>query len=166
MSNEKNQNGYTKIFHFIMDGLITNKLNGTQYRILLLVLRYTYGFHRDYHDFSLTFLAKALNIDKSYVRKELNTLIELDILMVVAEAGFNKPRKLKINNDINAWRVNKTSQGKITSTLGEKEDFRVVENYHTTGDQNNPSTVDKLIYQEIKDKEINKEVIKDEDFLY
>ena len=72
-------------------------------------------------DFSLTFLAEALSIDKSYVRKEMNTLIEQNVILVVEEAGFNKPRKLQINSDVNAWMVKKSPQWRNTATVEQKE---------------------------------------------
>ena len=41
------QENFTKIPNQIIEKLVVEKLNGTQFRILLVLLRYTKGFHRE-----------------------------------------------------------------------------------------------------------------------
>ncbi|MGG2059676.1 replication protein [Priestia megaterium] len=162
------ENGFTKIPNYLLKGLIENKLNGTQYRILLHILRFTNGFQRHDHELSLSFLSKAIKADKSYVARELNTLIKQDIVEIVKEGGFNKPRKLRINNDLKSWGVMKVPQCKKKSTAEENVNSTVDKRHNTTVDNYIQSTVDKDIHQEIKNKEIKKDIFKEnsEDFLY
>jgi phage replication O-like protein O len=48
-------NGYTRIANEILEAMAKIKLSPTQYRILFVVWRYTYGFQRKEHKLSLTF---------------------------------------------------------------------------------------------------------------
>ena len=91
------ENGYTRIANEILEKLAATKLNGTQFRIVLVVLRYTYGFKRKEHKFSETFLANATGIHKQQIKRELKELICQDILRVTQEATFSTPRFITFN---------------------------------------------------------------------
>jgi phage replication O-like protein O len=93
------QQGYTKLPNDVIEGLARLPLNGTQFRILLVVVRYTNGFQRESHALSETFLATATGIHKKQIQRELNELIRFNILTVEKAATFNTPRVIKLNMD-------------------------------------------------------------------
>ena len=76
------ENGYTRIANEILDVLAKTSLNGTQRRVLDVVFRQTYGYHRKEHNLSLTFIAKATGIHKKQIQRELSALIERNIIIV------------------------------------------------------------------------------------
>lgn len=131
MANVQKENGYTPIAHELLEEIPKYKFNGTQFKIIMIVWRYTYGFHRKSHDFSLSFLAEATGSDKSTIKKQLNSLINNKVLAVVEEATFNKPRKLAFNKEYPEWEIQKSTQGD-KSTEGAKS-------HPPTGGQNTPS---------------------------
>lgn len=90
------EDGYTRLANEILEQIMKISLNGTQFRLVLAIWRYTYGFRRKTHTLSITFLAKAINASRSQVDRELTTLIDRNIIKVlgkvkgVRELGFNK----------------------------------------------------------------------------
>lgn len=98
---------YTKIPNVILENLLKLSLNGTQYRIILTIIRFTYGFNRDSHSLSETFLANATGIHKKQIQRELNDLINEKVLVVEQEATFTTSRIIKLNDDFNSYLVAK-----------------------------------------------------------
>ncbi|MCM3739201.1 replication protein [Oceanobacillus luteolus] len=131
MADVQKENGYTPIAHELLEEIPKYKFNGTQFKIIMVVWRYTYGFHRKSHDFSLSFLTDATGADKSTIKKQLTNLIDDKVLQVVEEASFNKPRKLAFNKNYPEWKIQRTTQG-VKSTEGDKP-------HPHTGGQNTPS---------------------------
>ncbi|MEC0231313.1 replication protein [Paenibacillus alba] len=105
MADVQVENGYCRIANEILEHIAKCKLNGTQFRLLMILWRYTYGFQRKEHDLSLTFFANALEINKDQVKRELNSLIDLNIISVVEEATFNSTRVISFNKNYEKWVV-------------------------------------------------------------
>jgi phage replication O-like protein O len=96
------EDGYTRIANEILEQAARHRFNGTQFRILLIVWRYTYGYRRKEADFSLSFLAEAIGAARSQVDRELTALIERNVLEVVA-GGSGRPRIIRFNKDFDTW---------------------------------------------------------------
>jgi phage replication O-like protein O len=95
------EQGYTPIAHEILEEIAKHRLNGTQFRIILIVWRYTYGFNRKEHAMSIGFLADALGIRKNRVETELNILLFRNIL--TAKRNGNRARIISFNKDYDTW---------------------------------------------------------------
>jgi phage replication O-like protein O len=102
MASPQKDNGFTPVAHEILEQAAKINLNGTQFRILLIVWRYTYGFGRKAHKFSLSFLAEALSTHKNQIQRELQNLIERNILTVIS-GGLRQSRTLSFNKDYELW---------------------------------------------------------------
>jgi len=103
------EDGYTRIADTILEKVAQTKLNGTQFRILMIVWRSTYGWQKKEHELSETFLSKATNIHKQQIKRELRTLIQSEILTVIKEPTFNTGRVIAFNkNYVNSTQVSKT----------------------------------------------------------
>ena len=103
MASPQLENGYTKIADEILEVLPKYKFNGSQMRILMVILRYTYGFSRKQHELSLTFISEATGMNRTQVRRELNTLIAKNVILVLKEASFRKPRVIAFNKNYDQW---------------------------------------------------------------
>lgn len=114
MANPQKENGYTPIANEILEKISQLPLNGSQYRILLIIWRFTYGFSRKEHELSLTFISTATNIHKQQVKRELDTLIEKKVITVIREAYFNTTRKIEFNKNYDEWVVD-SKQNSIQS---------------------------------------------------
>ncbi|WP_237746933.1 replication protein [Geobacillus vulcani] len=150
------ENGYTKIANEILEHLALTKLSPTQFRLILVIWRYTYGFNRKDHEMSLSFLAEATGIHKQRIKQELDKLIENNIVIITEEGSFSKSRKLAFNKDYDTWRLQSTKE----STVSGIADTTVSKNADTTVSETAYSTVSEFAYQEIKNinKDLNKNI--------
>lgn len=117
-------NGYTRIANEILEHMARIKLSPTQYRILFLVWRYTYGFNRKEHDLSLSFLSEGTGCDKRQIQRELKGLEDKKIIFQKIKTGSY--RKISFNKDFSQW----STVGE--TTIGETVNTRVGEIVNTT----------------------------------
>ena len=128
MANPQLENGYTRIANEILEAMAKVKLSPTQYRVLFVVWRYTYGFSRKSADLSLTFLANATGCDARSIQRELKRLIEWNIL--IEYPSGKQTRHIGFNKYYTQWTVGNSAIGETTigriangetanSTLGE-----------------------------------------------
>jgi phage replication O-like protein O len=153
------EHGYTRIANEILEHMATIKLSPTQYRILFLVWRYTYGFKRKSHEMSLTFLSNATGIDKRNIQRELKSLEEKRI--IVQEVKNGSFRRITFNKNYEEW-INKTTIGEITN--GENDEGTIGEiNNPTIGETNNPTIGETNNQERNRNKTLNKDLKKDKD---
>ncbi|MDL2287289.1 replication protein [Eubacteriales bacterium OttesenSCG-928-G02] len=100
---EKCKSGYTKIPNLILEKAAGLNLSPLQFKILMLLWRYTYGYNRDDCNLSLSFLVKATTTTKRNVQIALNGLVAMKIITVVENAAFNSARKFSFNDNFNDW---------------------------------------------------------------
>jgi len=129
---------YTKISNELMEAIPRFKFNGTQLRLLFVILRYTYGYNRKEWDISLTFLSNSTGVNRTQVKQELKTLIGYKVIKVIKEATFNSTRILAFNKDYDEWLL---PRGEI-DTLGSKS-YPGYENKYTPGGQKHPTPAEK-----------------------
>lgn len=132
MADVQLENGYTRIANDILEHMATVKLSPTQYRILFLVWRCTYGFRKKEHEMSLSYINKATGIEKRNIQRELKSLEDKKIIQQEIKSGSY--RKLSFNKNYDEWIVEK-SIGEITigeNTIGETDNGRVGETYNAT----------------------------------
>lgn len=103
MSTPQLEDGYTKIANEILEVISKAKFNGTQFKIVMAIWRYTYGFNRKEHGFSVSFIAEATTTNKDQIKKELAGLIEKKVLIEVKKADFNSSRILSFNKNYGEW---------------------------------------------------------------
>lgn len=139
------ENGYTKIANEILEEIAKIKLSPTQYRILFIIWRYTYGFNRKWHEMSLSFLSKATGCDSRQIQRELKRLEERRVILQKIKSGSY--RKISFNKNHDEW-VGKTAIGEIDN--GE------------TDNRANGETTNRTI-GEIDNQEIHKEISKEKD---
>ena len=116
MADVQLENGYTKIANKILERMALTKLSPIQYRLIFAIWRYTYGFHREEHEFSTSFLAKATNYDERQIRRELQKLEQRKIIFQKVSPG--KPRLISFNKNYDEWILDETggnsTPGKVT----------------------------------------------------
>lgn len=148
MANPQLENGFTQVANEIMEALYESALNGTQYRIILFIIRATYGYQKSEHDISISFISKGTGIAERQVKRELSSLIEMKVIRILKEATFTTSRKLGINKDHSEWGLN---SHQVTNRAPDDE-LAI-----TPGDRLDTSPGDGLVTQKRKDKEkINK----------
>jgi phage replication O-like protein O len=147
------EHGYTKIANEILEATMKLKLSPTQFKIIMAVWRYTYGFNRKAHDMSLTFLSESIRAHKQSVKKDLDKLIEMKIIVVTRDSTNKKARKIAFNKNYDSWQDFESVKQLTVSQIA---DSRV--------SQTTDSRVSQIAYQEIKylKKNIKKDVVAEE----
>lgn len=116
MADVQPEYGYTKVADALLEQTARIKLSPTQYRIILLVWRYTYGFGRKEHNMSLTFLEEGTGCDKRSIQRELSRLEERKIIFQRIKNGAY--RYIKFNKNYDEWdclTIGETTNGKTTN---------------------------------------------------
>lgn len=152
MANVQIEKGYTKIANEIFENIVKLPLNATQWRILAVLWRNTYGYSRKQYGISESYIAKATGISKRYISSELKKLIDHNIIKVIKESSFTTPKTLGFNKDFDTWGYGSILlQVNNSSTVEQKQD--------TTAEQSFISTVEQSFHQQrnILNKNIKKE---------
>lgn len=143
------EDGYTRIANEILEAIARFPINATQFRILMVIWRYTYGFNRKSSELSQSFIAEATGLHKKQVQRELNALIKMNIIKVEKEASFSSPRVLKFNKYYQSWEGANQLPPSETDTH--------------TGSELVPSPGSELVTQERQYKDIIKDIEEDEE---
>lgn len=97
------KNGYSKIDNDILVKIMETKLTANQLKILICIIRATYGFNKKSYDLSLSYISEQTKISKSNVSKTLKNLIDRKILVIYQNETNNKPKNIGINSRISDW---------------------------------------------------------------
>ncbi len=134
MTNPQLENGYTPIANELLEAIYSAEFNATQLKIVLCIMRYTYGFSRKEHGLSISFLATGTGVSKRYIIFELQRLIDSNVVTVVQTQIGTKARILKINKRYTEWDFTKSCQLGVKNSSGE-ERFRGEELFRSRGEE-------------------------------
>lgn len=155
MASPQVENGYTRIANELLEAIYSTRFNGTQFKILLCIIRYTYGFKRKSHDLSISFISKATGVSKRYISAELSRLIDNKVIAVLQEHTDTTSRVLALNKNYKQWTIGGTGNHQMNNTsTGEPTQ-------HTTDEELFNTTDEELFTQERKYKENIKDNIKE-----
>ncbi len=98
MANPQIENGYTKIANELLDALSRTPMRGELWRVIMFVIRKTYGFNKVCDRISLSQFELGTGMDRRNLRRALK------------EAGVNKTllkteNGYKLNKNYNQWLV-------------------------------------------------------------
>ncbi|BBU40718.1 hypothetical protein APP_30100 [Aeribacillus pallidus] len=158
MADVQLEKGYTKIANEILERMALTKLSPIQYRLIFVIWRYTYGFNRKEHSFSLNFLSEATQYDKRQLQRELVKLEQRKIILQKVQPG--KPRIISFNKNYDEWLDEETLGN---STIGKVTNGKTTIGNSTKGTLGNSTkgTFGNPTNQEINN--INKNLNKDDD---
>jgi phage replication O-like protein O len=145
------EDGYTRIANELLEAIYSTGFNGTQFKILLCIIRYTYGFKRKSHDLSIGFISKATGVSRRYISAELSRLIDSKVITVLQEHTDTTSRVLALNKNYTQWNISRTNNQQVKNiSTGELEQ-------HTTDEELITTTDEELFTQERNNKENIKE---------
>lgn len=150
MANPQLEDGHTRIANEILENIMKVSLNGTQFRLVMAIWRYTYGFQRKQHEMSISFLAEAISASRSQVDRELLVLIERKIIEVVA-TGKRGGRVLGFNKKHTEWDDCTPRRGLYSKQSTEVSSNQSTELYPTWSNkkENTKEIIKENIYVEI-----------------
>lgn len=140
MASPQKENGYTSIANELLEQLYRRRFSASQLKILLLVVRFTYGFNRKTATLSNTFIAAGTGMHEITVSKEVGTLLRDNVLKLYKKPSFHNSRVIGINKDYEGWRnhielaealrvsencdrVSETGEIELADTLTKKENL-------------------------------------------
>lgn len=115
MASPQKENGYTPIANEILERLSFAGINGSEYRILLVVIRKTYGFNKKKDFISLTQFQRLTNMERKQAVETIKSLVDKRILLKTESTYV-------FNKNWEEWVVGKRTLGgqKTTGGSGQK----------------------------------------------
>jgi len=125
----------------ILKALIKAELSGTEYQIILLVIRQTYGFKKKEDWISLTQFEKITNKSRARICESIKQLVKKNIL--VKKSILGKNAYFSLNKDFDNWNklVKKSGLVKKTRLTSKENKTQLVKNTLPTKE-----TITKEIY--------------------
>ena len=117
MANVQKENGYTSIANELLEEIYRSNFSLRELRIILTVIRFTYGFHRKEAELSLTFLAQATKIPLRHVQTTIKNLITKNVLIIKSECIGIHSRKIQLNKNYDSWQLVLTGSVNSKSSL-------------------------------------------------
>ena len=106
------EDGFTRIANELLEALPGQPLSGQEFRVILFIIRKTYGYHKKYDRIALSQFQKALKISKVRCYQVIKSLISKNIITVYENID-GCTRKLGINKSYLNWKgVYKNIDGK------------------------------------------------------
>ena len=98
---EESQDTYTQFKNKVLEAAFkSNDLNAREYKILLVMVRQTYGYHKEEDYISWDQLEELCGIAKRHVSTLVKKLSEKKVLNV---SGSGSVRKISINSNVEEW---------------------------------------------------------------
>ena len=145
--NPQVENGYVRIATELFEQLYQIPLNGSQIRIVLFIIRNTYGFNRKTWKMSAGYIARGTGICTRVVQREIKKLENCNILKV-SHAGIGKIGSIGINKKYSEWMIKPTTKmSQCTNGRNAYDQYDV-----GTYDQYDVGTYDQLVTQHNTDK--------------
>ena len=103
MANPQKENGYTPIANEILEHIYSFDFTCTEIKILLMIIRFSYGFGRKDAGIAISFFESGLKMNSRTLQRGIKKLIDMNVLLVVSEARGTIPRTLKLNKNYEEW---------------------------------------------------------------
>lgn len=160
MASPQTENGYTRIADEILENIIRFDFNKTETKIIILLIRLTYGFNRKTANMALSFIAEITGLYKGTIQRNLDRLIKDKIILITKKSTNNTARNFAFNKNYEKWkRKPNTNYAKLSGVLNSKysKKSRVLKNEYPGVLKSKYSGVLKNEYQERELKDIYKD---------
>lgn len=100
---EERKESYTKVFNPILEAICKKELTGREIRIVLFVIRATYGWNKKKFPLSKSYIAEGTGISVRNVSRIVRRLVERNVLI---EYGTDKTTRAKVyglNKKYSQW---------------------------------------------------------------
>jgi phage replication O-like protein O len=147
--------GHTKIANELLDAIIAYDFSKRQLKILLLIMRKTYGWNKSEDDISRSQIVEATGLLNPHVTTAIQELQSKNVLII---SNGKYAKKYKINKYYDQWRVTETVT--ITESVPLTETVTITETV-TNRYQNGNNPLPKQYPQKTTPKDNTKDNIKE-----
>lgn len=144
--------GHTKIANELLDAIIGHDFSKRQLKILLLIMRKTYGWNKSEDDIARSQITEATGLANPHVTTALQELQAANVL-IITQGKYAK--RYKINKYYDQWRV--TNLVTITKTVTVTETVTITETV-TEDYQNSNNSLPKQYPQKTTPKDNTKDI--------
>lgn len=99
MADVKLKNGYVRVVNNLFDQLFLREFSLKQIRVIMLILRLSYGYNKKYAIIKPKSRFNFANLYRQDINKTINELIDKKVLLNVAEDAYS------INKDYDIWEI-------------------------------------------------------------
>ena len=133
MANPQLQNGYTKIANELLEAICRLNVSGNEMRILLYVIRRTYGFNRKFAEIPLSEISVAIGMRREHIQKALKKLAGRKIIELHTYCG-TKSQTISIVKNYEEWTVESCASCLLPklATVAKNGNTTVAKNGNTT----------------------------------
>lgn len=103
MANPQKENGFTPIANEILEQILLRDFNASDLKIILFVIRKTYGYHKKIDEISISQFAKHTGLSRRMVSYSLERLNKLRVVQRVALGKMSM--KWIFNKNYEEWKV-------------------------------------------------------------
>lgn len=100
MANPQAENGHIDIANEIAEAFFRLQLSGNQWRVLWVIIRQTYGWHKKSDKISITKFEQKTGLKRRHIHRALSDLIERSI---VTKIGNGRLEELSLQKDWEKW---------------------------------------------------------------
>lgn len=124
MANPQLENGYTRIANEIIEALAKLKLTPYEWRVLMVILRKTFGYGKPEDAISLSQFKNVTNIQTQHIHRTLISLINKGvircngIIKVQTHHGYQKIHTYQFQKDYSLWKTYQSTTTDGNTTLG------------------------------------------------
>lgn len=106
-ANPQLENGYTRIANELFEAIIEYPFTCAELRIILLIIRRTYGWKMSKSYISYGSVARKLRMDIRYIKRRINKLIFESVLLKEKTEWENR---IGLNKQYTSWQLWKTER--------------------------------------------------------
>ena len=113
------ETGFTKIDNKTLCSICSTELSGSEFRVLLTVLRYTAGFCRESHKLSSGFISKATGLNKRTVKRTVKRLKERGFVTIIGngkDINTISGGQMITTNESDQWSNDPKTSGEMTTS--------------------------------------------------
>lgn len=103
MANPQTERGFCRVANELLEAIIKAELTQREYKVLLFVMRQTYGFSRKFAHLGIRSIAEGAGLDRRNAQKVASGLRDRRILDVRETRSRNKPNLVGLNKDYESW---------------------------------------------------------------
>ncbi len=103
MANPQAENGYTRIAHEVLEALMQAKLTGTQWDLVMAVIRMVWGWGKKQDHISLRQFQEVTGRHRNLIARELTALQKRNIIQQTRKPTVDRAAKWKFNKDWETW---------------------------------------------------------------
>lgn len=96
MAEEKKER-YIRMSHWVFEALYTLPMSRDEIRVMMLIIKYTVGFHRYECEMSARFAAQQTGMSYQHANRCINTLKAKGYISIIAPGSGHYPAKISFN---------------------------------------------------------------------